>query len=202
MFGWLKKNKEDTVKTAVVAPTFGITPSLKMIDEEKELLNMFSISFIEKISSSNEINQQKISEIKQLIEAELEPFERKSIKKTLNTGNPLTAIQKKELGFNSRLKICENYLNFIDMNNINKNDPFEVLTDAEFYARARSWSIREINRAKSVGSKKVKLTVMEENCPKSAKVEKIYNIDDVPLLPLKTCGNRCLCMYTAVVELD
>src|SRR5690606_36636644 len=111
-FGWLKKNKEDTVKTAVVAPTFSITPSLKMIDEEKELLNMFSISFIEKISSSNEINQQKISEIKQLIEAELEPFERKSIKKTLNTGNPLTATQKKELGFNSRLKICENYLNF------------------------------------------------------------------------------------------
>ena len=200
MFGWLKKNKEDTVKTAVVAPTFGITPSLKMIDEEKELLNMFSISFIEKISSSNEINQQKISEIKQLIEAELEPFERKSIKKTLNTGNPLTATQKKELGFNSRLKICENYLNFIDMNNINKIDPFEVLMDAEFYARARSWSIREINRAKSVGSKKVKLTVMEESCPKSVKVKKTYNIDDVPLLPLKTCGNRCLCMYTAVIE--
>lgn len=39
------------------------------------------ISFIsEKISSSNEINKQKISEIKQLIEAELEPFERKSTK--------------------------------------------------------------------------------------------------------------------------
>lgn len=94
MFGWLKKNKEDTVKP-VVAPTFSITPSLKMIDEEKELSNMFSISFIEKISSSNEINKQKISEIKQLIEAELEPFERKSIKKTLNTGNPLTATQKK-----------------------------------------------------------------------------------------------------------
>jgi len=201
MFGWLKKNKEDTAKP-VVTPTFGITPSLKMIDEEKELLNIFSISFIEKISSSNEINKQKISEIKQLIEAELEPFERKSIKKTLNTGNPLTATQKKDLGFNSRLKICENYLNFIDINHINKNDPFEVLTDAEFYARARSWSVREINRAKSIGSKKVKLTVMEENCPKSAKVKKTYNIDDVPLLPLKTCGNRCLCIYTAVVEWD
>jgi len=89
---------------------------------------------------------------------------------------------------------------FIDMNNINKNDPFEVLMDAEFYARARSWSIREINRAKSVGSKKVKLTVMEESCPKSVKVKKTYNIDDVPLLPLKTCGHRCLCMYTAVIE--
>lgn len=200
MFGWFKKHIEDTNESEVISPSLGITPSPQMIAEEEELLNFFLISVIEKLSLSEEINQQKIDDIKYLIEAKLEPFERKNIKEVLNTGNPLTAAQKKELGFNSRLKICENYLNFIDLNKINKNAPFDVLTNAEFYARVRSWSSRDIKRAKNLGCKKIKLTVVEENCPKSAKVKKTYNIDDAPLLPLKTCGNRCLCMYAAIVE--
>lgn len=199
MFGWFKKNEK--IKNPVISHSnLGVTPNSIMINEEKELLNVFLISLIEKLSLSPEVNENKINEIKSLVKEDLEPFARKNIKKILNSGNPLSLNQKKELGFNSRLKICEDYLNFINLNNINKEDPFEFLTNAEFYAKARSWSNREIQRAKSIGSKQVKLTVCKESCSKSTKVKKIYNINEAPLLPLKTCGNRCLCMYTVVVE--
>lgn len=197
MFGWFKKNEEIPVQ-----PSLDITPTPEMIREEEELLNQFLMHFIEKLSSSPELNKDKINEINDLIKSNLRAFERKEVKKLLNTGIPLTAIQKKELGFNSRLKICEDYLKFININETNKDDPFEFLVDAEFYARARSWSLRDIQQAKNIGSKKIKLSVDEETCPQSVKAKKFYIVNDAPLLPLKTCGNRCTCMYTAVVEWD
>lgn len=197
MFGWFKKNEEIPVQ-----PSLDITPTPEMIREEEELLNQFLMHFIEKLSSSPEVNKDKINEINDLIKSNLRAFERKEVKKLLNTGIPLTAIQKKELGFNSRLKICEDYLKFININETNKDDPFEFLVDAEFYARARSWSLRDIQQAKNIGSKKIKLSVDEEACPQSVKAQKVYLVNDAPLLPLKTCGNRCTCMYTAVVEWD
>lgn len=197
MFGWFKKNEEIPVQ-----PSLDITPTPEMIREEEELLNQFLMHFIEKLSSSPELNKDKINEINDLIKSNLRAFERKEVKKLLNTGIPLTAIQKKELGFNSRLKICEDYLKFININEINKDDPFEFLVDAEFYARARSWSLRDIQQAKNIGSKKIKLSVDEQTCPQSVKAKKFYIVNDAPLLPLKTCGNRCTCMYTAVVEWD
>jgi hypothetical protein len=197
MFGWFKKNEEIPVQ-----PSLDITPTPEMIREEEELLNQFLMHFIEKLSSSPEVNKDKINEINDLIKSNLRAFERKEVKKLLNTGIPLTAIQKKELGFNSRLKICEDYLKFININETNKDDPFEFLVDAEFYARARSWSLRDIQQAKNIGSKKIKLSVDEETCPQSVKAKKVYIVNDAPLLPLKTCGNRCTCMYTAVVEWD
>lgn len=197
MFGWFKKNEEIPVQ-----PSLDITPTPEMIREEEELLNQFLMHFIEKLSSSPELNKDKINEINDLIKSNLRAFERKEVKKLLNTGIPLTAIQKKELGFNSRLKICEYYLKFININETNKDDPFEFLVDAEFYARARSWSLRDIQQAKNIGSKKIKLSVDEQTCPQSVKAKKFYIVNDAPLLPLKTCGNRCTCMYTAVVEWD
>lgn len=197
MFGWFKKNEEIPVQ-----PSLDITPTPEMIREEEELLNQFLMHFIEKLSSSPELNKDKINEINDLIKSNLRAFERKEVKKLLNTGIPLTAIQKKELGFNSRLKICEDYLKFININETNKDDPFEFLVDAEFYARARSWSLRDIQQAKNIGSKKIKLSVDEQTCPQSVKAKKFYIVNDAPLLPLKTCGNRCKCMYTAVVEYD
>ena len=197
MFGWFKKNEEIPVQ-----PSLDITTTPEMIREEEELLNQFLMHFIEKLSSSPELNKDKINEINDLIKSNLRAFERKEVKKLLNTGIPLTAIQKKELGFNSRLKICEDYLKFININETNKDDPFEFLVDAEFYARARSWSLRDIQQAKNIGSKKIKLSVDEETCPQSVKAKKVYIVNDAPLLPLKTCGNRCTCMYTAVVEWD
>ena len=197
MFGWFKKNEEIPVQ-----PSLDITPTPEMIREEEELLNQFLMHFIEKLSSSPELNKDKINEINDLIKSNLRAFERKEVKKLLNTGIPLTAIQKKELGFNSRLKICEDYLKFININETNKDDPFEFLVDAEFYARARSWSLRDIQQAKNIGSKKIKLSVDEQTCPQSVKAKKFYIVNDAPLLPLKTCVNRCTCMYTAVVEWD
>ena len=197
MFEWFKKNEEIPVK-----PSLDITPTPEMIREEEELLNQFLMHFIEKLSSSPEVNKDKINEINNLIKINLSAFERKEVKKLLNSGIPLTAIQKKELGLNSRLKICEDYLKFINLNGINKDDPFEFLVDAEFYARARSWSLREIQQAKKIGSKKIKLTINEETCPRSVKAQKVYSVNDAPSLPLKTCGNKCTCMYTAVVEWD
>lgn len=197
MFGWFKKNEEIPVQ-----PSLDITPTPEMIREEEELLNQFLMHFIEKLSSSPELNKDKINKINDLIKSNLRAFERKEVKKLLNTGIPLTAIQKKELGFNSRLKICEDYLKFININETNKDDPFEFLVDAEFYARARSWSLRDIQQAKNIGSKKIKLSVDEQTCPQSVKAKKFYIVNDAPLLPLKTCGNRCTCMYTAVVEWD
>ena len=197
MFGWFKKNEEIPVQ-----PSLDITPTPEMIREEEELLNQFLMHFIEKLSSSPELNKDKINEINDLIKSNLRAFERKEVKKLLNTGIPLTAIQKKELGFNSRLKICEDYLKFFNINETNKDDPFEFLVDAEFYARARSWSLRDIQQAKNIGSKKIKLSVDEQTCPQSVKAKKFYIVNDAPLLPLKTCGNRCTCMYTAVVEWD
>ena len=195
--GWFKKNEKIPVQ-----PSLDITPTPLMIKEEEELRNQFLMHFIEKLSSSPELNKDKINEINDLIKSNLRAFERKEVKKLLNTGIPLTAIQKKELGFNSRLKICEDYLKFININETNKDDPFEFLVDAEFYARARSWSLRDIQQAKNIGSKKIKLSVDEQTCPQSVKAKKFYIVNDAPLLPLKTCGNRCTCMYTAVVEWD
>lgn len=201
MFGWFKKNEEIN-KPIKNQPDFGITPTSEMITEEEELLSRFLIYFIEKLTSSPEINKDKLNEIKILIKENLNSFDRKEVKKLLNTGIPLTAIQKKELGFNSRLKICEDYLKFININEVNKDDPFEFLVGAEFYARARSWSLREIQKAKNLGCKKLELYVDEERCPQSFEVKKIYSVNDAPLLPLKTCGNRCVCSYQAVVEWD
>lgn len=93
MFGWFKKNEEIPVQ-----PSLDITPTPEMIREEEELLNQFLMHFIEKLSSSPELNKDKINEINDLIKSNLRAFERKEVKKLLNTGIPLTAIQKKRIG--------------------------------------------------------------------------------------------------------
>ena len=58
MFGWFKKNEEIPVQ-----PSLDITPTPEMIREEEELLNQFLMHFIEKLSSSPELNKDKINEI-------------------------------------------------------------------------------------------------------------------------------------------
>ena len=90
MFGWFKKNEEIPVQ-----PSLDITPTPEMIREEEELLNQFLMHFIEKLSSSPEVNKDKINEINDLIKSNLRAFERKEVKKLLNTCITLTAIKKK-----------------------------------------------------------------------------------------------------------
>ena len=85
MFGWFKKNEEIPVQ-----PSLDITPTPEMIREEEELLNQFLMHFIEKLSSSPELNKDKINEINDLIKSNLRAFERKEVKKLLNTGIPLS----------------------------------------------------------------------------------------------------------------
>lgn len=77
MFGWFKKNEEIPVQ-----PSLDITPTPEMIREEEELLNQFLMHFIEKLSSSPELNKDKINEINDLIKSNLRAFERKEVKKT------------------------------------------------------------------------------------------------------------------------
>ena len=72
MFGWFKKNEEIPVQ-----PSLDITPTPEMIREEEELLNQFLMHFIEKLSSSPELNKDKINEINDLIKSNLRAFERK-----------------------------------------------------------------------------------------------------------------------------
>lgn len=195
MFNFFKKKIENTPKPKV--NDFSITPNVEQIKEEKEFINSFIEIFISRLNQSNEFEKKQSKNLENLLKRSLEPFQRKEIKKLLNTGQPLTVHQKKEFGFNTRLKICTDYLNFIDISNIDKNNPFNFLVYAEFYARSRSYCFRDIKRCQHLSVKKVKLIVLNESCPNSVQFQGVYDINKAPILPLLTCGNKCLCMYVA-----
>jgi hypothetical protein len=129
-----------------------------------------------------------------LLKDNLEPFERKDTKKLLNYGEPLTAQQKRDLEINTRLKVNNGFLSFINTEAIDKTDLFAFITEAEFYARARAWSEREINRAKKFKST-LRLTIDKESCPNSIRENGTYTTKSALLLLLSTCGNKCMYVF-------
>ncbi|RZG71686.1 hypothetical protein [Acinetobacter sp. WCHAc060025] len=176
-----------------------ITPNLEMEKEELKVIDTFIKTYVNKLLDYQSFNHSKAKEITKLLKVNLELFERKDTKKVLNYGEPLTAQQKRDLGINTRLKVNNGFLNFINIESIDKTDLFGFITEAEFYARARAWSEREINRAKKLKST-LRLNIDKESCPNSINENGIYTVKNAPLLPLATCGNKCLCTYFTEVS--
>ena len=182
-----------------VSMSLGITPSPEMEKEELKVIDTFIKTYVKKLQEYESFNHSKAKEVTKLLKENLEPFERKDTKKLLNYGEPLTAQQKRDLEINTRLKVNNGFLNFINIEAIDKTDLFAFITEAEFYARARAWSEREINRAKKFKST-LRLTVDKESCPNSISEDGTYTTKNAPLLPLPTCGNKCMCMYFTEVS--
>ncbi|MEG2250959.1 MAG: hypothetical protein RSD09_05200 [Bacilli bacterium] len=176
-----------------------ITPNLEMEKEELKVIDTFIKTYVNKLLDCQSFNHSKAKEITNLLKVNLELFDRKDTKKLLNYGEPLTAQQKRDLGINTRLKVNNGFLNFINIESIDKTDLFGFITEAEFYARARAWSEREINRAKKLKST-LRLNIDKESCPNSINENGIYTVKNAPLLPLPTCGNKCLCTYFTEVS--
>lgn len=173
----------------------GIEPNQEMIDAEFRVLKVFIASYIEKVKEMNLFDLSRLGDLEKLLEDNLQPFSRIETLTLLNRGKILSAKEKKDLNLNTRFKIRSELLGYLILDNVNKAKPFESIEELDSYARARAWSDRDINKAKKLKSTFINLTVIEEFCPQSKKMEGRYHIDDAKLLPLATCGKKCLCMY-------
>ena len=179
--------------------SFEITPNAEMKAEEYKVIETFIKFYIDKVLHIQAFNSMRAEEVTKLLKSNLHPFERIDTKKLLNQGEPLTAQEKRELGINARLKVNHDFLKYINLNFVDKTDLFGFITEAEFYGRARAWSEREINRAKKLKAS-LKLNVDKDSCPQSVDAEGTYSVKQAPLLPLPTCGKKCVCIYLTEVS--
>lgn len=178
---------------------FEITPSAEMEAEERKVVDTFIKSYIDELLNNPSFNSLKAKDLINLLKSNVHPFERIDTKKILNQGISLTAQEKRDLGINTRLKVNKEFLNYINLESIDKTELFGFITEAEFYGRARAWSEREINRAKKLKAS-LKLNVNKDSCPQSIDAERTYSVKQAPLLPLPTCGKKCLCIYLTEVS--
>ncbi|MFW1754593.1 hypothetical protein [Acinetobacter wanghuae] len=177
----------------------GIEPNLEMEAEENQFIKIFIQSFLNRLSINPAFNPNTLDDVKFLLVKSIQPFSRYDVIKILNDGEPLTLVEKKELGLNTRLKINRNYLKYINLGFIDKSRPFDFLKEIEFYSRARGWSEREISRAKRMKFS-LKLYIDKDTCPESMPFIGNYSTSNAPLLPLISCGKKCLCFYQIDVK--
>ena len=173
MFEWFKKHinstKQATNSTKSDGSIFQLTPNEDMIKDEKERLEFFVECFIEKLSKLPEINKEQLNYIQEVSEKNLHCFERIDLKSLFNIGEELPLAEKKKLGLNSRMKICEGYLKLINIDAVNKKNPFEVLIESQIFASNKSHSYNNILKARQLKCTHMELKVFEDTCPKSMK---------------------------------
>ena len=124
--------------------------------------------------------------------------------KVVTEGNLLSLDQKKELKLNSKKKYGDKYIQTLTEIGLADKASVDFLINSYYQAFWISSRKFEINKIKKSGITKCRISTCndERDCEAIKKYgKKVFNIDDVPELPLAECtSDYCRCMIVAVID--
>jgi hypothetical protein len=192
-----------TKKRPPTPPGFAIQATPEMIDDERqsqeESLRFLAAMMIE----SGYFKPAKIPEFISMCRSEFRPFARIDDKNGSRGDDLLSIEEKKALGLNSRMKYTREFIDLFEPSALKVIEPKSTLSSMRINARNRAHARTEIRKMKRLGFiRKVKICPVRDagDCEKVKNIRKVYNIDEVPELPIPGCDSSlCRCMYQAII---
>lgn len=185
---FFSKNKNDH--------SIGITPDKEtqriLIKQEKEIMETFILQL-------NESGRYDAMKIKKLLEKN-----KSAIFKSITDGDSLTLEEKRQKNLNTRLKYGTNYIDSLTVHGLTDDASIEFFKNTYYQISGIISRKYQIERLKSSGITKCRISSShdERDCAAIKKHEKqVYDIDNVPELPLKECdASYCRCIIVAVLD--
>jgi hypothetical protein len=176
--------------------SIGITPDremMKILDQQdNDTIRLFMTYLLD----SGRYKEKPISE--------LVNKNRKAIAKAITSGKTLELEEKKRLSVNGRKKYGQDYIATLTPRGLDHNASTEFFLNSYHQAAGIITRQYEIARLRRAGINRIRLSPCHDarDCQAISKYSsKIFNIDEVPALPLPECNAAyCRCWIIPVLE--
>lgn len=159
-----------------------------------------------KIVASGLFRAEKIPELVERLKEGVVPFGRINTQVAFDGDVILTVKEKKALGLNTRMKYSKKFIECLETSTLGSIEPKAALEGMHLDAFHRVSRKQELLSFKKLGLvKQVKIVPVgdERDCAKIKRFKKLWQIEEVPELPLPGCNAPyCRCMYEAVISKD
>ena len=201
-----KRSNQSKKLEPAVRVLYSIPATEKQIESERqsqeEIIKLLEINIV----SSGYFRKEKIPELISLIRSGAVPFGRMNTKIAFDGDSILTVDEKKKLGLNTRMKYSKKFIEYFNQESFKAIEPKHTLECMHLDAFHRVSRKNELIRYKELGFvKQVKIVPAGDcrDCDKIKMIKKIYNINEVPKLPIQGCDSPyCRCMYQPIIRRD
>ena len=200
---WIARKVASKTKSGSIGSGFGVSMNKNEIDLERQS-NDEVMKIVEgRIVKSGFFIPEKIPELMAGLKSGAIPFGRVNTQVAFDGDTLLTVEEKKALGLNTRMKYSKKLISYFDPKSFKTIEPKSTLEQMQLEAFHRVSRKKELLKLKQMGwVKQVKICSMGggSDCSKIRKSKKVYNINEVPELPLEGCNAAfCSCSYEAVI---
>jgi len=166
----------------------------------EEVIKLLEASII----ASGYFRKEKIPELISIFRKNSDSFGRANTRVVFDGDSFLTVEEKRKLGLNTRMKYSKKFIEYFNPLSFKTIEPKNALECMELDAFYRVSRKKELLNLKKLGFvKKVKIVPVGDvcDCKRIKQFKIIYNIEDVPELPLPGCdAPYCRCSYEAIIS--
>jgi hypothetical protein len=171
----------------------------KQIQQEKDNFNQALLIFKNELANKSFTKLEMLPELVSLFKEHLTPFYSFSIDQVFRKYPPLTLEEKKFYGLNTRKKYASILGKYFHLEKLHGICPKDLLQSIYFHSYWIVCREVELKELRGFGIKKVSIFPCndERDCKSVKELRgKVYAINEVPILPLKTCdASYCRCSY-------
>jgi hypothetical protein len=182
---------------------YAIPATAEMLEEEKQDNDEVMRLLEENMRTSGLFRNEKIPELISRLRSGWQPFTRLNTKTAFGGDEVLSVEDKRSLGLNTRMKYSRTFIDYFDPVSLKIIEPKSILTNMHVGAFHRVSRRRNLMRFRSLGVKRVRIIPVGDgrDCDKIVHLNKVYELNDVPDLPLQGCNAPyCRCMYEPILS--
>jgi hypothetical protein len=167
--------------------------------DKEEVMRFLEIA----IRTSGIFRDEKIPELIAKFQSGSALFTRINTRVAFEGDDILSVEEKRAMGLNTRMKYSKAFIEYFNPSALKTIEPKSILENMHLNAFNRVARKRDLRRFTEVGVvRQVKIVPIGhgQDCEKIRHFKKIYNLDEVPELPLAECSAPfCLCMYEPIL---
>jgi len=186
----------------IVQSGYAITPTPKMLAAERQDHEDVMRLLEAAIRSSGFFETEAIPLLLSKLRDGQEPFARVHTKVAFGGDEFLSVQEKRVLGLNTRMKYSREFISYFDPKCLKTIEPKSMLENMHLSAFHRVARKRDLVEFRSLGVKRVRIVPVGDarDCGKIKRFKKVYDINDLPELPLPGCtAPYCRCMYEPII---
>jgi hypothetical protein len=169
--------------------------------KKEDIINLLELF----IRASGYFRKEKIPELIATIRKGSVPYGRTSTEIVFEGDTFLTIEEKRALGLNVRMKYSRKFIDYFNPSKLREiGEPRSMLESLHLDAFHRTINKYDLIKLKKLGFvKKVKIVPCGDgfDCKRIRRCKKIYNIGEVPQLPLPECdAPYCRCYYEPIIS--
>jgi len=206
-FFLIKRSVKQSKQTeSAIKVEYGI-PSTKAELEVEQQSNEEVMKLLEaSIVASGYFRTEKIPELIAILRSGSIPYGRTNTKVAVDGDSLLNLEEKRALGLNTRMKYSKKFIGYFNPSAFKTIEPKATLECMHLDAYHRVCRKKQLLSFKKLGFvKQVKIVPVGDflDCKRIKRRKKVYNIDEVPELPLPGCdADFCRCAYEAIIPKD